>query len=79
MHYGFFNTYGNDPMHNQFTTLLSSTSYGGDRHHIMGRGTYMYGSNIRRSIALCSVRSLVKSNWLNGNNVYHIRMSHETK
>jgi len=70
IHYGFLSLFGNDPMHNHFTTLLSSTSYGGDRHHIMGRGTYIYKDNIRHCIALSSVRSLVKSNWVIGNDVY---------
>jgi hypothetical protein len=69
-HYGFLNSYGNDPMHNQFTALLASTSYGGDEHHIMGRGAYIHSANMRRCVALCSVRSLVKSNWMNSNDVY---------
>ena len=69
-HYDFFTTLGNDPMHNQFTTLLSSTSYGGDSHHLMGRGTYIYSKNIRHSFVLFSVRSMIKSNWINSNDAY---------
>jgi hypothetical protein len=54
----------------QFSYLMSSTTYGGDTHHIIGRGAYMYEKNTRRTLALFSVRALVKSTWHNSNNVY---------
>jgi len=67
-HYAFLSLFGNDPMHNQFSSLLSSTSFTPNRPK--GPGTYIYDGNIRRSIALCSVRSLVKGTWTNNDNVY---------
>jgi hypothetical protein len=69
-HYGFFTSFGNDPMHNQFVRLSSSTSYGGDSHHLMGRGAYIHSSNIRHCFTLFSVRYMVKSNWQNSNDLY---------
>jgi hypothetical protein len=57
----------------QFTNFFSSTSAGHlSRGEIKGMGYYIPMDNIamRRSIALYSVRSLVKSNWQNTDNVY---------
>jgi hypothetical protein len=49
--YGFFLSEGNDVFHSfRGTSLLSSTTYGGDKHHIKGLGTYMYEDNIRLSV-----------------------------
>lgn len=72
--YGFFTSFGNDPMHNQFVHLSSSTSYGGDSHHLMGRGAYIYSSNIRSCFVLFSVRSMIKSNWINSNDSYVVEI-----
>jgi len=67
----FFNSKANDISGSaQFSYFMSSTTYGGDTHHIIGRGTYMYEKNTRRTLALFSVRALVKSNWVIGNDVY---------
>lgn len=73
--YSFLALFGNDPMHNQFTTLLSSTAFTPNRPK--GPGTYIYEGNIRMSISLFSVRSLVKSNWQNSNDVYKGRNKKE--
>ena len=62
--YGFLALFGNDPMHNQFTTLLSSTAF------TPNRPKYIYNGNIRMSISLFSVRSLVKGKWHMSNDSY---------
>ena len=66
--YGFLALFGNDPMHNQFTTLLSSTAFTPNRPK--GPGTYIYEGNIRMTISLFSVRSLVKGKWHMSNDSY---------
>jgi hypothetical protein len=69
-HYGFFNNHSNDIMHStQYSYLQSSTTWGVPGY-IKGLGTYMYKDNFRSCISLFSTRSLVKSTWLNSNNVY---------
>ena len=69
-HYGFFTSKANDLFNSvQGVVLLSLTSDGG-KDHLTGRGTYMYLDNFRRSISLFSIRSLVKSTWINSNDVY---------
>jgi hypothetical protein len=70
-HYGFFYSDSNSIFVSiQGVSLLPSTYYGGDKHHIIGRGTYMYKDNFRRSVSLFGVRTLIKSNWVNSNDVY---------
>ncbi len=69
-HYGFLTSKANDLFNSvQGSFLLSSTSDGG-KHHLIGRGTYMYKDNIRHCIALCCVRSIPKHNWITSNDVY---------
>ena len=69
-HYGFFISEGNNVQWSvQGAYLMSSTSDGG-KHHLIGRGTYMYKDNIRHCIALCCVRSIPKHNWITSNDVY---------
>jgi hypothetical protein len=72
-HYGFFTSFGNAPMHNQFVHLSSSTSYGGDSHHIKGMGTYIHSSNLRYCIALFSASGLSKHTWINDQDRYRGR------
>lgn len=68
-HYGFFMCECNDVFHSvQGTSLFSSTTP--NHNSPKGLGTYMYLANFRRSISLFSTRSLVKSDWINSNNVY---------
>ena len=69
-HYGFFTSKENNIFGStQGVFLISSTSpNAGTRPK--GLGTYMYKDNFRRSISLFSVRSLIKSDWINSNNVY---------
>ena len=70
-HYGFFLSEGNEVFHSiRGIALLPNTSYGGDKHHIKGLGTYMYDNNIRQSICLFSVRSLTKHTWINDQDRY---------
>lgn len=72
-HYGFFYSDSNSIFVSiQGVALLSSTSSCSYKHDgkIKGIGTYMYKDNFRRSISLFGVRSLVKSDWTNSNNVY---------
>lgn len=79
-HFGFFSTFGNDPMHNYFSSLMSTTSPGHmNRGEMKGMGTYMYADNIRRSVSLFAIRSLVKSTWMNSNDVYIGKVENETK
>jgi hypothetical protein len=70
----FFNCNANDIFHAvQGNNFLSSTSKGHlSRGEIKGMGYYISTDEIavRRSITLYSVRSLVKSNWMNTDNVY---------
>ncbi len=68
----FFNCNANNIFQSvQFTAFLSSTS-NGHRGDIKGMGVYIPTDEIaiRRSITVYSVRSLVKSNWKNTDNVY---------
>ena len=69
-HYGFFHNGCNDIMHSSQGVYLTSSSSPATVKDIKGFGTYMYGYNLRRSVALFGVRSLVKSNWQNSNDVY---------
>lgn len=70
-HYGFFTSKENNIFGStQGVFLLSFTSDGG-KNHLKGAGTYMYLANFRRSISLFSTRSLIKSDWINSNNVYY--------
>ena len=67
----FFTTSGNDPMHNQMSFIASSTSPGHmNRGEMKGMGIYLYPANIRQSIVLFNTRSLIKSQWINSNDVY---------
>lgn len=68
-HYGFFTSKENNIFGStQGVFLLSSTTP--NHTSPKGLGTYMVLANFRRSISLFSTRSLVKSNWINSNNVY---------
>ena len=79
-HYGFFYSDSNSIFVSiQGVSLLPTTYYGGDKHHIIGRGTYMYKDNIRRSVSLFAIRSLVKATWMNSNDVYIGKVENETK
>jgi len=72
--YGFFTSIANSPMHNQMSFIASSTSPGHmSRGEIQGNGVYMYKDNLRPCIVLFMIRSVVKTNWINKDNVYRQR------
>lgn len=69
-HYGFFTSKENNIFGStQGVFLISSTSpNAGTRPK--GLGTYIFLDNFRRSVSLFSTRSLIKSTWINSNDVY---------
>jgi len=71
-HYGFFTSKENNITGStQGAYMTSFTSPGHmNRGEVQGNGLYMYKNNMRRCITLYSVRSLIKSNWINSNDVY---------
>ncbi len=70
-HYGFLMSESNDVFHSvQGTSLLSSTIYHRSNRY-KGLGEYIYPQGIRRDLSFFSVRSLVKSTWINSNDVYY--------
>jgi|LauGreDrversion4_2_1035121.scaffolds.fasta_scaffold31057_8 hypothetical protein len=70
-HYGFFTSIANSQMHNQMSFVASSTSPGHvSRGEIQGNGLYLYKENLRFCIVLFTIRSVVKTNWINKDNVY---------
>jgi hypothetical protein len=72
IHYGFFTSKENNIFGStQGVFLGSSTSAGHmSRGEMQGNGFYMYENNFRRSVSLFSIRSLIKSTWINSNDVY---------
>lgn len=68
----YFNNNGNDIQHGtQDCYLLSSRSCPRAGIGLMGQaGAYVYVDNIRESICLFVVKSLIKSNWINSNDIY---------
>jgi|LauGreDrversion4_2_1035121.scaffolds.fasta_scaffold70904_3 hypothetical protein len=67
---GFFMFESNDVFHSvQGTSLLSSTIYHRSNRY-KGLGEYIHPTSVRDHICFFSVRSLVKSNWINSNDVY---------
>jgi hypothetical protein len=70
-HYGFLMSESNDVFHSvQGTSLLSSTIYHRSNRY-KGLGEYLYSQGMRRDLSFFSVRSLVKSTWINSNDVYY--------
>ena len=69
--YGFFTSIANSLMHNQMSFIASSTSPGHmSRGEIQGNGIYLYKDNLRRGIILFTIRGVVRTNWINKDNVY---------
>ena len=70
----FFFHEANDVFHSsQSTCLLSHTLISPRdlrRGSIKGNGVFMYKDKLAHSLAIFCARSLVKSNWINSNDVY---------
>jgi hypothetical protein len=72
--YGFFTSIANSPMHNQMSFIASSTSPGHmSRGEIQGNGVYLYKDNLRHCVVLFTIRGVVRTNWINKDNVYRKR------
>jgi hypothetical protein len=69
-HYGFFSFFGNDTMHNRFSNLMSTTSYGGHVGDIKGGGTYICQGNVRQCLAVFNARALIQQTWINDQDRY---------
>lgn len=72
-HYGFLLTHNNNLFHSiQGVGLFPTTStcsYKQDGK-IKGMGVYIHEDNFKNIVALFCTRSLVRSNWINSNDVY---------
>lgn len=68
----YFNNNGNDIQHGmQDCYLLSLRSCPRAGIGLMGQaGAYVYVDNIRKSVCLLVVKSLIKATWINSNDVY---------
>jgi len=65
----------NDIFHaKQYTSIFSTHTMQHKDNRIKGKGVLVYENNIaidlRRSVAMFSIRSLPKANWINSNNVF---------
>ena len=64
----------NDIFHaKQYTSIFSTHTMQHKDNRIKGKGVLIYENNIenlRRSIAMFSIRSLPKHTWVNSNNVF---------
>ena len=68
----YFNNNGNDIQHGmQDCYLLSLRSCPRAGIGLMGQaGVYVYADNIRESVCLFVVKSLIKATWINSNDAY---------
>jgi hypothetical protein len=61
----------NDVAHTTIKTCLLSSNYSlRDEKRIKSSAVYIEEENLRKSITILSIRSLVKSTWKNTNSVY---------
>jgi hypothetical protein len=68
----YFNNNGNDIQHGvQDCHLLSTRSCPRSGIGLMGQaGYYVEIANIKQTVSLFTVKTLIKSNWINSNDVY---------
>jgi hypothetical protein len=69
-HYGFFSNDSNDVLHSAQGVYMTSSTSPTKQYATKGIGHYLYVDNFRLAIALHSTRALVKSTWVNNNDVY---------